>query len=247
MSAFAKLKKAADAEDNGDRVGGFEAVPSGVYDATIKVAYMGKSQRSDAISVTVVADLNGKELRETIWVTDGKGNTYYTDKQDSKRKIDLPGFTTINDLCLLTTGLPLEEQEEADKVVKIYNFNEKKEVNTQVKTIAGLQGAHAKLGVLRQIVNAQKADDSGNYVNTGKTRTENVIDKVFHAESGRTVTEYRQNVETAEFLKAWSERNTGKDRDRTQGSSGDNGAGASGSGRPGAGAPSPAKKSLFGG
>lgn len=250
MNAFSKLKKAADAEDNGDRVGGFESFPSAVYDATIKVAYLGKSERSDAQSVTVVADIGGKEFRETVWVTNGKGETFYFDKQDPKRKIDLPGFTTINDLCLLTTGQPLEEQEAAEKVVKIYNFTEKKDVNTPVQTIAGLQGASVKLGVLRQIVDAQKRDDGGNYVNTGKTRTENTIEKVFHAESGRTVTEYRQGIETAEFLKTWTERNAGKDRNRATGAAeGSAGAGASGSGRPGqaaGGGASQAKKSLFG-
>jgi len=247
MNALSKLKKADGAEDNGDRVGGFEPVASGIYDATIKVAYLGKSEKSDAVSVTVLADLNGRELRETIWVTTGKGDTFYTDKQDPKRKIDLPGFTTVNDLCLLSTGMPLDEQEDVDKVVKVYNPTEKKEVNTPVKAIAGLIGAKVKLGVLRQIVNKQKLNDSGKYENTGETRTENTIDKVFHAESGRTVTEYKQGIEAPEFLNAWKERNEGKDRNRTKAGA-DAGAGSSGTGRPGAAgnSASQAKKSLFG-
>ncbi len=248
MNAFSNLKKADGTEDAGDRIGSnFEAVASGVYDATIKVAYLGNSSSSKATSVTVVADLDGKEMRETIWVTNGKGETFYNDKDDPKKKHDLPGFVTINDLCLLATGHPLDQQEDAEKVVKIYNFTDKKEVNTPVQTIAGLQGAKVKLGVLRQIVDVQKKDDGGQYVNTGKTRTENVIDKVFHAETGRTVTEYRTGTETPEFQKLWAERNTGKDRNRSKGGEA-GGAGSSGSGRPGGNAgASSAKKSLFGG
>ena len=80
----------------------------------------------------------------------------------------------------------------------------------------------------------------------GALKPQNTIDKAFHHETGRTVNEYRHEVETAEFLPAWIERNKGKDRNRAKGLEGGTG-GASGSGRPGAGGPGQqqAKKSLF--
>lgn len=228
-----------------DRLGGsgFDPIPSGVYDATIKLAYVGKASSSNASSITIVADINGKELRETIWVTDRDGNNFYADKQDPKKKIPLPGFTLINDICLLTTGDDLSEMAFEEKVIKVYDPAERKEVNKPTPVAVDLLNKQIKLGVLRQIVDKQKKDDSGKYVNTGETRTENTIDKAFHAESGRTVNEFIHKVEEAEFMKAWKERNDGKDRNRARGLEGGAG-GASGVGRPGA-AGGQAKKSLF--
>lgn len=234
-------------ESQGDKLGGFQPLASDVYDATIKVAYVGKASASNAQSITVVADAGGQEFRETIWITNRDGENFYVDKQDKTKKFPLPGFTTIDDLCLLATGLPLAEQDTEEKVVKIYNFESRKDEPTPAPVLTGLIGKTVKLGILRQIVDKQKKDDGGKYVNTGETRTENVIDKVFHSETGRTVTEYRQEVDPAEFMPAWIKRNKGKDRNRAKGAK-NSGNGASGSGRPGASNSSdrPATKSLFG-
>lgn len=230
-------------EKSTDSLGGnFDPVATDVYDAIIKVAYAGKSQRSNAQSITVHAALGEQEFRETIWITNGQGENFYKDKQDPTKKRPMPGFTTVNDLCLLATGQDLSEQDTEEKMVKIYNFEERKEVPTPVQVLTGLTNKEVKLGILRQIVDKQKQGDDGKYHNTGETRTENVIDKVFHAETGRTVNEYLQNVESSEFLDAWVKKNQGKDRNKAKGTGSNSGAGSSGSGHPGGAA----KKSLFG-
>lgn len=251
MGIFSKLTT-ENLEDTGDKLGGsaFDPIPSGVYDATIKVAYLGTSGQagSKAQSITLVMDVKGQELRESVWISNRAGENFYPDKEDSKRKLPVPGFTVVDDICLLITGQALAEQDAAEKVVKIYNYTDKKDVNTPVQTIVALQGQPIKLGILREIVDKQAKDDSGNYTNTGETRTQNVIDKVFHPETGRTVTEYRHEIADPEFMTMWAERNAGKDRKRAKGLAGAAGPGLAGSGRPGlagSGA-SGAKKSLFG-
>ena len=119
---------------------------------------------------------------------------------------------------------------------------------TQVAT--GLIGKKIKLAVLEQLVNKQKKDDSGVYRDTNETRKENVFDKAFHIESGKTVNEYRHEVETAEFMDAWLEANKGKTRDRTKKT--DGAGGTSGSGmfgnksNSGANGGGEQKRSLFG-
>lgn len=232
-------------EEVGDRLGGgFEAVPSALYDATIKVAYAGQSQRG-ARNVTVIADLGGKEFRETIYITNTKGENFYADKQDASKKMPLPGFTTIDDLCLLVTGMELAEQETEVKMVKVYSYDAKAEVPTEVQVLSALTGKPVKLGILREVVDRTKVDDSGIYQPTGETRTQNTIDKVFHPETGRTVSEYRHEVLTAEFLPAWQARNEGKDRMKAKGLKAASG-GDTGTGRPGMPAsPAPGKKKLF--
>lgn len=231
-------------EEQEDKLGGgFEAVASDAYDAIIKNAYAGESQ-GGAKNVTVIADLNGTEFRETIYITNRNGENFYLSKDDKKNKIPLPGFTTIDDICLLTTGEPLSEQEAEPKMVKVYNPEEKKELPTEVPVLTALLGKPVKLGILREIEFKQKKGDDGNYHDTDETRTSNTINKVFHHETGRTVNEYRHEVEDPEFLTAWIEKNKGKDRDKTKGKSSNAGSGASGSGKPGG--EKSAKKSLFG-
>lgn len=237
-------------EQSEDRLGGgFEALPSGVYDGKIKLAYVGHANSSKATSINLHIDVDGKEVRETIWITNRDGENFYVDKQDAKKRHPLPGFTTVDDICLLTTGEGLADQDFEEKIVKQYDATERKEMNKPAKVAINLLGKAIKIGLLREIVDKQKKDDSGNYVNTGETRTENTIDKVFHPETGRTVNEYRHEVETAEFLKAWEEKNAGKDRNKATGLSGGAGGGATGTGRPnpfGQAAGGEPKKKLFG-
>lgn len=247
MSIFKKLTTEG-AELAGDRLGGFVTYPTAVYDAVIKMAYAGKSP-AGALNLTIIADLDGKEFRETIYVTNKAGENTYPDKQDAKKKQLMPGFITVNDLCLLTTGVGLNEQDTEEKMVKIYNATEKKEVPTAVEALTGLIGQKVKLGILRTKSFKQKKNDSGAYVDTAETRLENSIDKVFHAESGRTVTEYLHEVDPGEFMPAWDAKNKGVDRDKTIGAAAIGAGGLGGSGRPGlggaAGGSSPAKKSIF--
>lgn len=232
-------------EASEDRLGGnYDPVPTGIYEATIKLAYAGEASGSKAASITVIAELeNKKELRETIWITNRDGDNFYFDKEDKSKKVPLPGFTTIEDLCLLTTGEGLSDQDTEEKVVKIYNSTERKEVPTPVQVLSGVMGKKVKIAVLRQIVDKQKKNDAGVYENTGETRTENTIDKIFDVESGRTVNEFRHEIDTPEFMEAWDTKNTGKDRNRSKGA-GTAAGGTTGTGRPAAfGEP---KKKLFG-
>jgi hypothetical protein len=246
---FGNLTSTDNLEATTDRLGGgnFDPVPSGVYDATIMLAYVGQSQRSKSQSITIHADVGGKEVRETLWITTGEGLNYYPDKQDPNKKIPMASFVTVDDLCLLTTGLGLIEQDTEEKVVKIYNSAEQKEVPTPVQCLTGLHGQKVKLGILREIVDKQKKNPAGVYENTGETKTQNSIDKVFHPETGRTVNEYRQEVQAAEFMDAWSKKNTGNDRMKAKGATGNGGAGGGGMGHPGAAnADATPRKALFG-
>jgi hypothetical protein len=245
---FSKLST-EELETPEDRLGGsaFDPIPSGIYDATIKLAYVGKASASESTSITLQLDVKGKEVRETVWITNREGDNFYYDKNDKSKKIPLPGFTLIDDLCLLTTGEGLAEQDTTEKTIKIYDPVERKELPKPVPVLTALLGEKVKVAILREVVDKQKKDDSGKYVNTGETRTQNTIDKVFHIETGRTVNEYRHEVESPEFMTAWDERNTGKDRNRSKGLSA--AGGTTGAGRPnpfsGNGAPGASKPNMF--
>lgn len=207
-------------EEARDVLGGGGAFESGVYTGIIKLAYAGES-KGGANSLTVHVDINGREYRETLYVTSGtaKGCKNYYEK--GGKKYPMPGYTTANDIALLSTGVSLNEQDFEECVVKLYDYDAKAEVPTKVLAAKSLHGKEITLGLLKQTVDKTKLNEATNeYEPTGETRDENIIDKVFHTESGRTVSEFLKNTEQAEFQSKWSDKNTGQTRDRTSGTTG---------------------------
>lgn len=237
------------AEKVTDRVGGGGTIPTSIYTGKVKFAYAGKST-GGANSITVLADVGGIELRVTEWVTNKAGENTYPDKQDKTKKHLLPGFININDMCLLTANAELSDMEFEEKVIKLYDFDTKKEVPTNVLVLSALTGAEITLAVVEQIVDKQKKNESTQmYENTGETRNENIIEKMLHTDR-RTVTEIRENIAEAGWATKWLEKNDGKARNRAKGADGKSGAPGARTGAPagassGGSAPGP-KASLFG-
>jgi len=246
MGMFAKMKT-DNLEKSEDRVGGGSpSVASNIHDVKIGMVFITESQHG-AKAFNLVATIDGQEYKETIYFTTRNGDISYPDKQDPKKLHPLPGFTLLNDICLLTTGEALDQQDAhvEDKVVKIYDFTAGKEVNTTVPVITSLTGQEIKLAIKRIKEFKQVKDDSGEYKDTEETRTINEIKQALHSDTGRTVNEYLHEIEPGEFMPAWLKTHEGKDLDKTKAKSG--GAGNFGSGRPNAGGEaSGPKKKLFG-
>lgn len=236
---FNQIQTASDVQQEKDVLGGVRVVDTDVYPATIKLAYAGKS-KGGALSLTIHADIGGTELRHTFWVTNKQGQNFY---EKNGKKDFLPGWNAANGICLLIANKELTQLTPETKTVKLWDFDAKAEVPTQVEAMTELHGGQVLLAVQKQLVdvNQETAPGSGVYVPSGKTREQNEIDKVFFIDDGRTVTEIRNNTPTAEFKEKWLAANKGKVFDRT-----DKKAGAS-AGMPGAnaGASRPAN-SLFG-
>lgn len=232
-----------DLEESRDVLGGGnQPLETDAYTGKIKLAYAGKSAQG-ANFLAVHIDANGREYRETIYVTNRKGENFYP--RDDK-KIPLPGFTVANDLALLSTGQDLASQTFEEKVVSLYDFDERKEVPTKVLAATSMMGKDITVGILKTITNKSKKNEStGAYEPINEKREENNIDKVFHAETKKTVSEFTTRAENAEFYPKWVEKNRGQTRNKykEQGSSGLPGQAAPAPG----GASAPAGKSLFGG
>lgn len=238
-------------EDQGDRLGGGGTIDTGIYDGTVKLAYVGKSQSSQSMSITVHLDFSGFEYRETIWVTNRNNENYYVPKNDPTKKVTLPGYVTINDLCLLTTGYGLAEQDMEEKVVKLYDFEQKADVPKSVPVITSILGKPITAAIFKNVVSKRAKGADGNYHATSETREENEVDKFFHFDSKRTVTELKNQIDEAIFIEKWKEKNAGKPpRDRTDKNApkaGTPGAGGTPGGAPAAGAAAAKpKSSLFG-
>lgn len=195
-----------------DRLGGgFSVRDTDIYTFKIKAAYAGKSA-GGAMNVSLICEDSQGEYRETIYITNRKGENFFV--KDGK-KIPLPGFTIINDLCLIATNEPLSSQETEEKVIKLYDFEAKKEVPTAVPMIMSLVDAEVSFAIQKTIEDKNAKDDSGEYVPTGETREVNNIVKVFHTETKMTIVEAMNGAEEAKFWDAWVEKNQGKVYDKS--------------------------------
>ena len=226
-------------EEVSDRLGGYQPHDTDIYTGPIKAAYAGQSD-GGARNVTIIVDIDGREYRETLWITNKKGENFFLNKNDKTKKVPLPGFVVVDDICLVTTGKPLAEQLTEDKVVNIYDREAGREIPKTVPMLVDLLGQTVSLGIVRQIEN--KSEKSGDeYVPTAETREVNFIDKVFHTETKMTVVEAKNGAEKATFHDSWLERNKGETRDKRTVKDGEGGT----AGRPGANraAPQPGAKS----
>lgn len=235
-----------------DRVGGFRVFETDAYTGTIKAAYAGKSAHSKAQSISLILDLdNGKgEYRETYWITNKNGENFFRNKQDNTKKVPLPGFAIVEDLCLVTTDKPLAQQTTDDKIMNVYDPDAKKELPKSVPMLVELIGKKVTLGILKETRNRQvKNASTGEYEDTPESREENVTDKVFHFPSNLTVVEARQGTTVATFFTVWLEKNKGNTRDRRTIKDGANGGQSGKPGRPNtppkAGETAPKTSSLF--
>lgn len=241
MSVFGNLKSEG-LEETQDRIGGFQVRETDAYLGTIKAAYAGASA-GGARNVSVILTMpDGGEYNETIYVTKKTGENWFHPKDkdgklDTTKKVPLPGFAVINDICIVTTGKELFEQDSEEKIVKIFDYEERKELPKSVPMLIELIGQKFYAGIVKQTVDKSEKDDAGDYQPTGDTREENTIEKVFHHPTMLTVNEARLAqegkgpAENELFFGKWVEKNKGKTRDKST-----KGADGAKTGRPGSGA-----------
>lgn len=244
MSLFSNLNNDG-LEESQDRLGGYQPLESNIYTGKVKAFYAGES-KGGAKSITVILDHDGKEYRETVYITNKKGENFFLNKDDKTKKVPLPGFTVADDICLMATGFPLSDQNFEEKVMNIWDSEARKELPKAVMMATEVLGKEVSLGIIKELQNKSelKGDE---YVPVADTVERNVINKVFHTESKVTTAEARNGVDTGEFWDKWLERNKGTVVDRRtikDGQGGDSKAPPKAGGATGGDAP--AKKSLFG-
>ena len=215
MSFFSDLKNDASIQESKDSVGGgFSPRPSGVYPATIKIVYA-DTTKDGAKTLSIICSLeDDTEYKETLYLTDNTGKHFYT--SDDGKKSYRHGYVIADSLASLTTGYSLADQDTEQKVVNVYNFEQQKEVPTQVACLTALHDKKVILGIhLQQTIKKKK--EGNTWVDTNEVKQQNVIDKVFHAESGKTVNEFKAKAENADFIETWKSKWTGQVVDKTKG------------------------------
>ena len=231
-----------------DRLGGGRHLfNTGLYEnARVKLAYAG-AYDSGAKYVTVIFDIDGQELEISETITNKQGQNTY--EKDGKKN-QLPGFVTINDLCLTITGQELSDQDSEERQIEIWSFEEKKKVRQARDVLVDFLDKPCSLAVRKILKNKQKKNEStGKYEDIADEITVNDVAKSFHVESRRTVSEIKNGKDDAVFIDQWSEKWApgGEGKLIDQRTIKEGGKGGSGSGAPpkSSGAADKPKTSLF--
>jgi hypothetical protein len=197
--------------------GGFRSLTSGIYGFDVLLAYCGKSKGGAKFVQLELKEVeSGNKHRFTIYVSNKEGSIKYKDKKTGELQY-LPGFLTVDSLCLLTVGKPLVQLQAQieKKTINLYNFELKREVPTEVDMLMPLIGQRIKAGILETIENkSAKNPSSGVYEPTNEKRTINEIDKFFRDRDDKTVGEIVGKKEKAEFIETWKTKWDGKPNDK---------------------------------
>jgi hypothetical protein len=197
-----------------DSVGGNAALESGVYPATITLAYVTKSAGGATGLVIQAKTDSGRDIKQTLWMTSGtaKGAKNFYEKDGVKNY--LPGFIAASSLTLLTVGKEISAMDTETKVVNVYSKEAKAEVPTKVEMLTDLLGKAIIIGLIKQTVDKTAKGEGGAYLPTGETREENEIDKFFRASDKMTTAEIRASASEPAFYTTWATKWNGNTRDK---------------------------------
>jgi len=224
MSLLKNLISDASIANEKDSVGGGGVLESGLYPATVTLVYVTKSAGGATGLVLHAKTSQGRDIRQTLWMTSGtaKGAKNYYEKDGQKNY--LPGFIAANALALLATGKEISDLDTETKVVNVYNYDAKAEVPTKVEVPVDLMGKEIIIGLMKQTVDKTAKNEAGEYLPTGETRDENEIDKFFRASDKMTTAEVRAAANEPVFYSTWESKYAGVVRIKASKSAGTAGA-----------------------
>lgn len=215
-NVFGNLEVDANMEDSKDILGGKrEPLESDVYALKIKSAYITYSAKGAmAVNFDTITP-EDRQFKFTEYVTSGKAKgckNFYEDKDGNRRY--LPGFNSVNAICLLTVGKELVKMPTEKKIIPIYDFDTQQEEPTEVDVLSTLAGKAFYAAIIRKIENKRKHNEStGDYEPTAETRTINEVDKIFKLKNKLTVLEIKAGKTEPVFMDQWLEKFKGVDKD----------------------------------
>ena len=210
LKSFVKATNAAESVER-DSLGGGYILPSNIYMLTVETAFL-QPATSGAVGVVLrfKTQEGNKDYRETIYITNKQGETFYT--KDGQQHL-LPGYLMVDTLCQMITGNSLENQNTELRSIKVYDPELQKEVPAEREVLVDLQGGQVYAGIIKSIEDKTKKNDSFDpsrpkqgtnlpYLATGETREANSISKFFHSESKQTLAEAIAGTD-AKFFDDW--------------------------------------------
>jgi len=212
---FENLKTDASVTAETDVVmGGSFILDTNIYDMNVDMAYFDQAA-SGAMSLNIVTVNAAKQThKETLWMTSGTakgGRNFYMvkdqNRQETGEKRYLPGFLVANAICLLTVGKEVGDMIPEEKVINVWNSEAGKEMPTPKQVLTELIGMPISLGILKTIqdITTKVGND---FIETGASRYNNEINKVFRTKDHLTVPEITAEITEPAFYNKWLNTNT---------------------------------------
>ena len=218
---FGNLKTNEQAlQEKSNNIGaGYQPLPSDIYQAEIVYAY-GTVSKGGAKGLVVKFNIlrDNEEpypYTTTFWVSDKKDNTFFVDSNGNPH--NLPGFRLANHLCAIVLGKQLKDVDFEPVTLNLYNFEQRKELPTEVQAIPDLFDQTVALAIKHVRENKQeKSTATGEYEPINEERFSNTVAEVFGINKDGEVYNYDELADGLPFefankwLKYWKDRTDDK-------------------------------------
>ena len=181
--------------------GGNFVLDTGMYPMVVDLAYLGESS-GGAVSVTIhLKEVGGKrQHRETFYVTSGKAKGRKNTYEKNGVKHLLPGMEAVNQLATITAGKPLPGLTPEEKTIKLWNFQERKELPTKVPALTQIIGATV-LVALTKCAENKRTKVGDEYIDTNERKEFNEVGKFLHEDRFSVAEKIGSATDTAYYTR----------------------------------------------
>lgn len=192
--------------------GGKFSLDTGVYLVKIVQAYFTNSSGGATAMNFLFKTSEGKELNQTIYISNRQGGITYIVKKgnDKGKELPLPGYSLVDYICKSATGKSLEEIAVNTKpvTISVRNFNTKQNENKSFDMFTDLLDTKLHLAVEERKVNKQ-VDNGNGYEDTNEFKLVNEI-ITSYTEAGLHSTEIESGITVPAHIVEWRKIKTGK-------------------------------------
>lgn len=192
--------------------GGRTLFDSAIYPAKVRQAYI-DAYDSGARFASLTLEINGKDYEERLLLTNGKGESYFTDRNTGD-PVQYSGVTRLEELAFAAGFPSLQAVGVSQANIRAWDKDTKAMVIRQHATVlTNLHGKEVAVAILKIVQNKQKKNpNTGKYDKLNEKEEVNQIDK-FATTQGQTLIESAKNVNPPTFMSAWKEKWAGKVKD----------------------------------
>lgn len=190
----------------------FHLLDSDMYKVRIKYGYLNQSE-AGSLSLNLCVSLLDHDNREVnlpgllLTGTNKKGNKNHYVKNDKKYLFNT--YVLADNISMLTTGKSIVKLPTEKKIIKKYNYDDKKEVPTEVDMFPDLENQEIYMCIMHVETNKQRRREDGTYATLSETKFLNRPEHVCSVDTGKTQIETAESLE-AEFGAKWVKKWKGK-------------------------------------
>ena len=178
---------------------------SGAFDVTVTMFRFKESKGGANGFVIDMITEDGKQITQEDWFSSKAGDTTYAVKDkktgmpNGERK-DLPGMAKLKSISRALTGDPLAFRDTEKKIIPIYDFDSKSDIDTEVDAVPSMIGKEVKIFVQRTMEDKTKLNSaSGQYEPTTEFRELNEIIGWADTATGKTYSELAAGTDAKSY------------------------------------------------